>query len=141
MEFALVFPLLVLLLVGIVEFGWVFAQYLDVRHGAREGARIAAVNYPEGSDPPLLVRTAPNRDALVAETCSRMNVASSIVVTIESAGGEDDPITVTAAAPVDTVSGLLEWALPSSMTVSSTTVLHAEQPATWENTNPAGQPC
>lgn len=43
-EMAIVTPLLVLLLLGIVEFGWLFGQYNDVRHGAREGGRYAAVN-------------------------------------------------------------------------------------------------
>ena len=34
-EAALVFPVLALLFFGVVEFGWVFSQNLDVRHGAR----------------------------------------------------------------------------------------------------------
>lgn len=43
-EFAVLAPLLILLVLGIVEFGWLFGQFNDVRHGAREGARFAAVN-------------------------------------------------------------------------------------------------
>ena len=43
-EMALVLPLLVLLLFGIIEASWAFAQQNDVRYGAREGARSAAVN-------------------------------------------------------------------------------------------------
>jgi hypothetical protein len=43
-EFALLAPLLILLLFGIIEFGWLFGQYNDVKHGAREGARLAAVD-------------------------------------------------------------------------------------------------
>lgn len=43
-EFALIAPLLILLLLGIIEFGWLFGQYNDVRHGAREGARLASVD-------------------------------------------------------------------------------------------------
>lgn len=43
-EFAVLAPLLLLLVLGIVEFGWLFGQFNDVRHGAREGARFAAVN-------------------------------------------------------------------------------------------------
>lgn len=44
MEFAILTPLLVLLILGIVEFGWLFGQFNDVRHATREGARFAAVN-------------------------------------------------------------------------------------------------
>ena len=144
-EFAFVFPLLILLLVGIVESGWLFAQYLDVRHGAREGVRIATVNFPEGGDPPTLVRTQANTAALLSETCDRMNVASGAAVTFSSTGVVGDPITVTTTAPAETLSGLLDGVFPSSTSFTSTVVLHAEQDATWENTDlslyPNGQPC
>ncbi|MDX1747957.1 MAG: TadE/TadG family type IV pilus assembly protein, partial [Halobacteriales archaeon] len=43
-EFAVLAPLLILLVLGIVEFGWKFGQFNDVRHGAREGGRYAAVD-------------------------------------------------------------------------------------------------
>ena len=43
-EFAVLAPLLVVLVLGIVEFGWAFGQFNDIRHAAREGARLAAVN-------------------------------------------------------------------------------------------------
>ncbi len=42
-EFALVLPILVLLVFGIVEFGRAYNAYLSVTHAAREGARLAAV--------------------------------------------------------------------------------------------------
>ena len=37
-------PLLVLLLLGMIEFGWKFGQFNDLRHAVREGARFAAVD-------------------------------------------------------------------------------------------------
>lgn len=43
-EFALVLPLLMLVLVGIFEFGRVFNYWIDSTHLANEGARWAAVN-------------------------------------------------------------------------------------------------
>lgn len=43
-EFAVLAPLLIFLVLGIVEFGWLFGQFNDIRHAAREGARYAAVN-------------------------------------------------------------------------------------------------
>ena len=42
-EFALVVPLLVTLIVGMIQFGVVYNAYLGVTHAAREGARMAAV--------------------------------------------------------------------------------------------------
>ncbi len=42
-EFALVFPVFLLFIIGIIEFSFVLAQNSELRHLAREGARIAAV--------------------------------------------------------------------------------------------------
>jgi Flp pilus assembly protein TadG len=48
-EFALLLPVLVMLIFGIFEFGRVYNNYLAITHAAREGVRIAAVglNNPE----------------------------------------------------------------------------------------------
>ncbi|NND02184.1 MAG: hypothetical protein HKN91_05305 [Acidimicrobiia bacterium] len=43
-EFAVLAPLLLILIFGIIEFGYLFAQLNDVRHAVREGARYAAVD-------------------------------------------------------------------------------------------------
>lgn len=42
-EFALVLPMLVLLLFGIIEFGLAFNARVTLTHAAREGARLASV--------------------------------------------------------------------------------------------------
>lgn len=42
-EFALVLPVLIMLLFSIFEFGIVYNNYLAITHAAREGARLAAV--------------------------------------------------------------------------------------------------
>ena len=43
-EFALILPILVILIFGIVEFGIAFNNYITITHAAREGARRAAVD-------------------------------------------------------------------------------------------------
>lgn len=139
-EFALVAPLLFLLLFGMIEFGWLFAQNLDVRHGAREGARLAAVNFPEGPQPNSGVRSDANRDALVAEVCSRMQTPTGADVTISSTGNVGDSATVTVTTPGDTLTGFLDSLLPSSLNLNSTVQIRMEQGATWTNTAGA-QPC
>ena len=45
-EFALIFPLLIFLLLGIIEFGIVVMQQLTLEQAAREGSRVAAVRNP-----------------------------------------------------------------------------------------------
>lgn len=48
-EFALVSVALVTLLVGVIQFGYLFYQWVEVTHAAREGARWAALEHPAGS--------------------------------------------------------------------------------------------
>jgi hypothetical protein len=43
LEFAIVVPILLLLLFGMLEFGLIFQAQLAVTHAAREGARLAVV--------------------------------------------------------------------------------------------------
>ena len=43
-EFALILPILVILVFGIFEFGIAFNNYITITHAAREGARLAAVD-------------------------------------------------------------------------------------------------
>jgi Flp pilus assembly protein TadG len=49
-EFALILPVLALMLFGILEFGRVWSQYQVFQGAAREGARCAAVQATEFSD-------------------------------------------------------------------------------------------
>ena len=42
-EFALIFPLLLLVVMGVVDFGFLFQRYEVLTNAAREGARVAAL--------------------------------------------------------------------------------------------------
>lgn len=105
-EFALLLPLLMLLLLGIIEFGYFFGEYNDVRHGAREGARLAAVNAGDNS-------------ALRSATCDAMDLTTSLAVQFsDSATGEIGTTgTVTVVATPQSLSGLgfIELFLPSDL--------------------------
>ena len=46
-EFAIILPILVMLIFGIVQFGIAYNNYIALTHAAREGARLAAVNMDE----------------------------------------------------------------------------------------------
>jgi hypothetical protein len=135
-EFAITLPLLLLLLFGIVEFGWLFSQNLDVRHGAREGARLAAVNFPDGAPPPAGPRTSVKTDALVAEICRRMQTATGVEISIQSPGSVGSSAVVSVSAPGQTLSGFLDFLLPSDLTLESSVEIRLEQPATWADTSP-----
>ena len=44
-EFALVLPILLALLCGIIDFGWLYYNQITLNNAAREGARYAVIHY------------------------------------------------------------------------------------------------
>lgn len=57
-EFAIVLPLLVMLVLGICQFGLAFNNYLSITDATRVGARAAAVNRTSVGGPCAAARTA-----------------------------------------------------------------------------------
>ena len=41
-EFAIITPILIAMVIGIIEFGWIYSGYITLTGAAREGARLAA---------------------------------------------------------------------------------------------------
>jgi len=135
-EFAVIMPLLLLLVLGIIEFGFALAQMNEMRHGAREGARYAAVSRPDfdggggvGDD-----------DDVLAVTCNAVNLPGA-TVTVELSGGLDrlDYGTVTVVADTESLSGapLISSLLPDTMSNEAT--FRLEQDAAWTGFGPT--PC
>lgn len=121
-EFALIAPLLFLLLFGIIEFAWLFASNLDVRQGAREAVRVAATD------------RLPNPGTPEIDICDGLNLVDrpSTLVSITRAGNNvGDAITVTVDAEAETITGLLDWAVPAGTRLASTVNLRQEQTPTW----------
>lgn len=48
-EFAMILPLMLVLLFGLVDFGRAFYSWLVITNAAREGARVGAVQQPSGA--------------------------------------------------------------------------------------------
>lgn len=46
-EFALVLPIIILLVCGIIDFGWIFANQILANNATREAARHTAIHYSE----------------------------------------------------------------------------------------------
>jgi hypothetical protein len=133
-EFALVAPLLFVLLFGMIEFGWLFGQFNEVRHAAREGARYAAVSRPD-----LDGGGAGNSDVVKA-VCDSINLPGATVL-VSLSGGTDrlDYATLTVDADVGSLSGapLITSFLPNNLSNSAT--FRLEQDAGW--TGFSNQPC
>ncbi|MGA7272470.1 MAG: TadE/TadG family type IV pilus assembly protein [Acidimicrobiia bacterium] len=127
-EFALVAPLLFMLLFGMVEFGWAFAQNLDIKHITREVGRLATVDGTTAD--------------IVSRACGGDIVRPSNVTAITRTGGDetDDTATVTVSATLEQITGMFNWAFGSGGTISSTVEIRLEQDATnWDGSNLA--PC
>ena len=137
-EFALVAPLLFLLIAGTIEFGWAFHQMMDLRHGARETARLVAVNYRQTPTASGTVQ----RDEIVAAACGRMDGTTEVLVhldqvTTAAIGGTSE---VTVTKPLRTLTGMLDFAI-AGKTLTSAVQTRQEQVATWSETAAAGQAC
>ena len=88
-EFALIVPILIVLVFGIIDFGALFGQQLALNHAVREGAR-AAVVAGTGQDANVtgLVRNAvsgiamnPDDVAVTGGTCAGPGVGQDLTVT------------------------------------------------------------
>lgn len=126
-EFAFVAPLLILLVLGIVEFSWLLASNIDVKQGAREGARITAVNTPDTGN-----------SALAAEICSRMDLVGSDPATTITWASDGSPevgegVTVTVTTPHTTLTGVIDMFFAGLSSLNSTVEIRIEQPPTWTN--------
>jgi Flp pilus assembly protein TadG len=118
-EFAIVAPLLFLLIFGLIEVSWAFSQQVEVRHGARETARLAATDYGDLS-------------AIVGEGCSRMHatVAGAQVTLTSSGAAVGETVTVEVQAPMQTLTGFLDPMLAGA-TVASSAEMRIERPPSW----------
>ena len=118
-EFAILAPLLIVLLLGIVEFGWGIAQQLDVRHKAREALRVAVVDGTAGE--------------ITGRVCSDDIVANGDVIRIENVAAGSDPgdtAGVVVEADLAQITGFFTWAWGASPTIESEVFGRVEQPTT-----------
>ena len=110
-EFAIVLPVLCVLLFGIIQLGIVFNNYVTLTDAVRAGARTAAVSRSDG-DPTGATTTA------VRSSAADLN-QTNLGVTVNSAWTAGTPVTVTATYPYSI--SLLGWVVASGNLTSKTT--------------------
>lgn len=135
-EMAVVAPLLILLVFGIMEMGWLFAQQVEVRHGAREGARIAAVSAPD------LDGGGFGSSDVVLRTCNAIDLSSASTVTVMlAAGGSDigDEATITVTSSYASLTGVLDGIF-AGLTIDTDVDFRLEQPRLWSPAAPVACP-
>ena len=115
-EFALILPVFILILLGIMEFGLVFHQYLVVTAASREGARVAALG---GTD--AETRTIVNNSAASVNTGQ---LTTTITPTVRVKG---QTVSVQVTNPVTIRTPLIAQAFPQNpFPVSGTTIMRVE---------------
>jgi len=93
-EFALIFPLLIMMLLGIIEFGIMVMHQLTLEQAAREGSRLAAVRNPVEDVTERITNSAstlPNQQEMeISMTYSTDNGQSFPNTLTDTGGGEND---------------------------------------------------
>lgn len=118
-EFALVLPILILLLCGIIDFGWIYSNKIAAVNACREAARYSAIHVNDSST------NDDNADAtaVVSESAPYL---SSLVVTLTYPNADSVEITVEATIPYLTgVSSTLFG--DSGVTIDSSCMMRIEQ--------------
>ncbi|WP_273834373.1 TadE/TadG family type IV pilus assembly protein [Guptibacillus sedimenti] len=114
-EFALVLPILVMLLFGIIDFGRIFHTYLAIDHASREAARTASI----GENDAAIVSTA------VASASSIHLTAGQVAVSPGGTKSSGSDVTVTITYPISFLTPVVSN-LTGPITLSSSTVMRME---------------
>lgn len=114
-EFALIVPLLILLLFGIIDFGRIFHAYLTIDHAGRESARAASI----GKDDTQVTNTAVTDAVGIGLTADRVVVSP----TGTRVSGNDVSITIT--YPITFLTPVI-GSIVGPITLEDTTVMRVE---------------
>ena len=115
-EFALIIPVLLLLVVGVMEFGLVINQYMIVTEAAREGARSAALGGTNAT-----VTTVVKTAASQIDTSQLTIVISPTTTRIRGNG-----VTVTVKKPVKSITQMMSPFFPAGFTVQGSATMRVE---------------
>lgn len=116
-EFAMVLPVLILLLMGIIEFGRVISAYMVINNLAREGARFAAVGKTDSQITTLLFNESATLDQERLEVYFSPAYADRI---------KGEPLKVTVNYSVDLITPIIPDFLTNPLPISSECTMRLE---------------
>lgn len=118
-EFAVVTPLLLMMIFGVMEFGWAFMVHETLTNAAREACRVGVLQ--DSTDDDIQARFA------VAIAPTRLTVTPDML-TIEHATADNPVVTVTVTVPYSQVSltGLTSFLHISRTTIGSVCSMRKE---------------
>ena len=115
-EFSLILPVLLLLLCGILDFGWIFGNQLMTTNSSREAARYTAVHYFDSTTDDDQAIAA----GIVAAGTPTLN---HTVVTLQKTS---DQITLSVQGDIPVLTPFLSAILGQNYTVKAKTIMRVE---------------
>lgn len=116
-EFALVLPILLLILMGIVEFGRIFHAYIVINEAARDAVRYVSVAASESEVRDVILQDSQSLDE------TRVAFTISPGETYRRSG---QPVTVQVTYPVQLITPVLNFVLPNPVNVTATMTMRKE---------------
>lgn len=116
-EFAVIVPILLLILMGIFEFGRIFNTYLIINHASREGARSAVV----GHEDDYIVNTI--IDSMFHLDPTNMTATISPDKSLRARGSN---VTVNLKYDVDVIIPIIEDVIPDPLRLETQTIMRVE---------------
>lgn len=115
-EFVLLLPVLLLILMAIIEFGFMFNAYLSITHASREGARLGSIG---GTDSEIVAEVKSNLPTLIPE-----NIAVTITPAATRQHGQDVSVSVSYSYPA--MMPLINAVIGDSVNLNAETAMRVE---------------
>jgi Flp pilus assembly protein TadG len=126
-EFALILPLLILLLCGIIDFGWIFGNQLILNNAGRDTARYMAINYNKTGTDSANDATAVSTFKDRLGTGNYLNNSNLVVNSTLSGTGTNTQVLITASYPLPFLTPLLSTILQkTTMNITTETIMRLE---------------
>ncbi|MEL4106868.1 TadE/TadG family type IV pilus assembly protein [Oscillospiraceae bacterium WX1] len=125
-EFALVLPILIVLLCGIIDFGWLYSCDIAATNAAREAARYTAVHYYDSSADDDLSKA----KSIVLEDAPQLPAGSTQIELLSldtDSDGIQESVQIKVTTPIQLLTGLTSMILgKSAITISATSIMKFE---------------
>lgn len=121
-EFALILPIFLLILCGILDFGWLFYNQLSLNNACREGARYAVVHTAEDAGTQAIINH-------INDTTTTVFANDGVDITVEYTSPADPTsgdIKVSLQADISFFTPVLSSILGKEKTITSTVVMKVE---------------
>ena len=118
-ELALILPILMLILMGIVEFGRIFMAHQTIANAAREGARTAVLPTSTMSDVSATISAYMTAAGLTGST-------NTTATNVGASGTGGDPTSVTVSYDLPILTGTIIPVFGPSISLARTTVMRHE---------------